>query len=76
MSKKKSFFTVPYHGEVARFSSFKDAMLFAQAMSASKDVIEVRHAAGVVGRYQAGEPTPEFAAHHFELFGVKQENAA
>jgi len=75
---KNSFFVVPYLGEVAKFSSYKDAMLFAQAVSASDELIEVRHTAGIVGQYRAGKPTPRYAEHHSELFGEKvgQENSA
>lgn len=69
---KNSLFTVPYFGEIAKFSSYKDAMLFAQAMSAAKEVIEVRHAAGVVGQYWGGKPTPRFEQHHADLFGEKE----
>ncbi len=66
---KNSLFIVPYLGEIAKFSSYKDAMLFAQAVSAAKEVIEVRHTAGVVGQYWGGRPTPRFEEHHAELFG-------
>lgn len=69
---KNSLFTVPYFGEIAKFSSYKDAMLFAQAVSASNELIEVRHTAGVVGQYRAGKPTPRFEDHHADLFGEKE----
>lgn len=69
---KNSLFTVAYLGEIAKFSSYKDAMLFAQAVSASNELIEVRHQTGLVGQYQGGNPTPEFAEHHSELFAVKR----
>lgn len=68
MSQKKCFFTVPYHGEIAKFSNYEDAMRFAQAVSAGGDEIEVRHPKGAVGKYRGGEPLPEYAGHHSELF--------
>lgn len=66
---KKCFFTVPYHGgEIAKFSSLKDALLFAQAVSASKETVEVRNPAGIVGEYQDGRPTFRYIQQHKDFF--------
>ncbi len=67
---KKCFFTVTYNrGEVGRFSSLHDAMSFAQTQSRLSGWAEVRHKTGIIGQYDNGAPTPEFAQHHQDHLG-------
>lgn len=72
MAQKNCLFSVAYLGEVAKFSSYRDAMTFAQAVSAADEVVKVEHRqTGVVGQYRAGKPLPGYLEHHAELFGEK-----
>lgn len=74
-NRKKTYFTVRYGNHIAKFSSNRDAMRFAEAVSASPDfydwqglgngtLIEVSHKSGLVGQYRNGKTTPEFQIHH------------
>ena len=64
-NRRKTFFTVRYGHHVAKFSSNKDAMYFAQAKSLETgDLIEVNHKTGIVGQYSMGKTFPEFQLHH------------
>lgn len=64
-NRSKTFFSVRYQGHIAKFSSNRDAMYFAEAKSVSTgDLIEVRHKSGIVGQYSGGKTLPEFELHH------------
>ena len=67
-NRKKTFYTVRYGRELAKFSSNRDAMHFAQAKSLAAEyadwLIEVGHKSGLVGQYRNGATTPEFELHH------------
>jgi hypothetical protein len=67
---KRTKYTVNVAGEVARFSSVRDAMLFAimQSERLPTHLIEVVARDGIVGQYWAGTPTPEFTLHHAGVF--------
>jgi hypothetical protein len=54
---KKCAFVVTYTTEVARFSNRLDAMTFAQMAGNS----EVRDVTGLIGQFDSGRPTAEFA---------------
>ena len=58
----------PNRSRVAKFTSNRDAMRFAEAKSAEPQfrdwLIEVGHKTGLVGQYQNGKTTPEFDLHH------------
>ena len=64
---KRTHFMVNVRGEVAKFSGYKQAMLFADYMSRKGDLVEVRDKSGIVGQYQNGVSTPEFRQHHATL---------
>lgn len=67
-NRSKTYFTVRYGRETAKFSNNRDAMQFAEAKStdpAFRDwLIEVQHKTGLVGQYRNGATTPEFSMHH------------
>lgn len=63
-NRNRTFFTIRYGGHTAKFSCNRDAMRFAESMSAGGELIEVRHKTGIVGQYQNGKSTPEFQMHH------------
>lgn len=68
----KTYYSVGYGMHVAKFSSFPEALRFAQDVSERRHLkshlIEVRSARGLVGQYRNGIPTPEFAhAHHLQI---------
>ena len=67
-NRSRTYFTVRYGREIAKFSSNRDAMHFAEAMSLlsahSDCLIEVGHKTGIVGQYRNGNTTPEFELHH------------
>lgn len=67
-NRSKTPFTVRYGRDVAKFSSNRDAMLFAETKSREPMfqgwLIEVGHKSGLVGQYQNGRTTEEFQAHH------------
>ncbi len=68
MASSRTHFTVKYGKHVAKFSSSRDAMHFAQAKSAEPRflnwLIEVGHKTGLVGQYQNGMTTEEFRENH------------
>ena len=65
-NRSKTYFTVRYGRELAKFSSNRDAMYFAEAKSSIPGIgwVEVRAKSGLVGQYRDGKTTPEFQAHH------------
>lgn len=64
-NRRRTYFTVRYGKDLAKFSSNMDAMEFAERMSLrTGHLIEVQHKTGLVGQYKNGVTTPEFAAHH------------
>ena len=67
-NRRRTYFTVRYGRELAKFSSNRDAMHFAEAMSLLPShgdyLIEVSHKTGIVGQYRNGKTTPEFQLHH------------
>lgn len=65
-NRNRTAFTVRYGREIAKFSSNRDAMHFAEAMSLANPgyLIEVGHKTGLVGQYRNGDTTPEFQLHH------------
>lgn len=65
-NRSRTFFTVRYGNEIAKFSNGRDAMYYAEAKSVARhyDLIEVRHKTGIVGQYRGGFTTLEFAEHH------------
>ena len=64
---KRTHFTVSHLGEVAKFSSYKQAMEFACHMSRDGIITEVRDRTGLVGQYIGSIPTKEFQEHHNTL---------
>ena len=60
---KRTHFTVNHLGEVAKFSSYKQAMEFASHMSRDGIITEVRDRTGLVGQYIGSIPTREFQDH-------------
>lgn len=65
-NRKRPMFTVRYGCETAKFSSYRDAMYFAEAQSFTHEghLIEVGHKSGLVGQYRSGRTTDEFKQHH------------
>lgn len=67
-NRKRTYFTVRYGNHIAKFSSNRDAMYFAEMKSRSSEffgyLIEVGHKTGIVGQYQNGSTTSEFQLHH------------
>lgn len=67
-NRSRTFYTVRYGREIAKFSSNRDAMRFAEAKSAEPTfrnwLIEVGHKTGLVGQYRNGATMPEFELHH------------
>lgn len=67
-NRNRTTFTVRYGREIAKFSSNRDAMHFAEAKSADPMfrnwLIEVQHKTGLVGQYRNGATTREFIGHH------------
>lgn len=67
-NRSRTHFTVRYGREIAKFSSNRDAMHFAEAKSREipfrNHLIEVGHKTGLVGQYQNGRTTKEFEQHH------------
>lgn len=64
-NRNRTPFTVRYLNQIAKFSSNRDAMEFAERMSQrTGHTIEVQHKTGLVGQYCNGVTTPEFAMHH------------
>lgn len=62
---QKTHFVVRYGNDKrARFSDYFDAMWFAEQVSMKAGWAEVGHKTGLVGQYNNGVTTPEFAAHH------------
>ena len=63
--RKRTFFTVRYQAQIAKFSSNRDAMEFAEHISRRiSDLVQVEHKTALVGQYQHGCTTLEFAQHH------------
>jgi hypothetical protein len=67
-NRSRTYFTVRYGHNIAKFSSNRDAMHFAEAQSQAPELrdcwIEVSHKTGLVGQYRNGQTTPEFQLHH------------
>jgi len=67
-NRSRTPFTVRYGNQVAKFSSNRDAMYFAESVSERvayrKQLVEVLHKTGIVGQYQGGLTTREFELHH------------
>lgn len=67
-NRNRTTFTVRYGRDIAKFSSNRDAMHFAEARSREPQLhnwlIEVGHKTGLVGQYRNGLTTPEFQMHH------------
>jgi hypothetical protein len=63
-NRTKTYFTVRYGKEIAKFSCNRDAMYFAEAKSQGGKLVEVGHKTGLVGQYWNGKTTVEFQMHH------------
>lgn len=65
-NRSKTHFTVRYGAHIAKFSSNRDAMYFAEAKSSipGMGTVEVGCKSGLVGQYDKGQTTPEFELHH------------
>lgn len=64
---KRCKFSVEYgHDRIAKFSHYRDAMLFARDMSDTRPwrLIEVFESSGIVGQFLNGFTTPEFREHY------------
>ncbi len=56
-------FVVYYQAKIARFSDYVDAHAFARQQSHFGGLVEIVGKDGMVGQYDHGKPTPEFAIH-------------
>lgn len=66
---KRTRYIVQCRGEIARFSSYRHALLFAEMLSGRDcpgQLVEVSAPDGLVGQYRDGRPTPEFKQHHID----------
>lgn len=67
-NRSRTFYTVRYGRDVAKFSSNRDAMRYAEAKSGEPQfrdwLIDVGHKTGLVGQYRNGRTTEEFQLHH------------
>lgn len=67
-NRNKTYFTVRYGRHIAKFSSNRDALRYAEAVSSTPEfhgwLIEVGHKTGLVGQYRNGSTTEEFRLHH------------
>jgi hypothetical protein len=63
---KRAKFTVTVDREIAKFSSLRQAMLYAEMISRDPWVglVEVSDKDSLRGQYSGGQPTPEFKNHH------------
>ena len=65
---KRIKYTVRVSDEIARFSYYRHAMLFARLVSENGHIAEVSAKDGLVGQYMNGDATPEFKLHHQNAF--------